>query len=29
MAETQNEVSNTNWQGPLRDLYEGLDRSGS
>src|SRR5215475_1477175 len=29
MAETQNEVSNRNWQGALRDLYEGLDRPGS
>ena len=30
MAETQNEVSTSNWQGgPLRDLYEGLDRPGS
>ena len=29
MAETQNEVSNSNWQGSLRDLYAGLDRPGS
>src|SRR6516162_9799510 len=29
MAESQNEVSTRNWQGPLRDLYEGLDRPGS
>ena len=29
MPGSPNEVSTRNWQGPLRDLYEGLDRPGS
>ena len=29
MPGSRNEVSTRNWQGPLRDLYEGLDRPGS
>src|SRR6516164_8265884 len=29
MPGSPNEVSTSNWQGPLCDLYEGLDRPGS